>query len=63
MKRTLAENCPLPRAIGYIPIGGDELLAEYLHVAIEPARGPDAWAHSFAARMFRQVVISRSITG
>jgi hypothetical protein len=53
MKGTFAKNCPLPRAIGYIPIGGDELLAEYLHVAIGPARVPDAWAYSFAARMLR----------
>jgi hypothetical protein len=50
VKRTFAENCPLPRAIGYIPIGGDELLAEYLHVAIGPARGSDAWAHLLLRR-------------
>jgi len=59
VKRTLAENCPLPRAIGYIPIGGVELLSEYLHVATEPARGLDAWAHPFRARMLRQVGRSR----
>src|SRR5512139_385274 len=59
VKRTLAENCPLPRAIGYIPIGGDSLRQEYLHVAIEPARGLDAWAHPFRARMLRQVRLSR----
>jgi hypothetical protein len=47
MQRAFTENCPLPRAIGYIAIGGGEFLSENLHVAIGPARVLDAWAHSF----------------
>lgn len=56
---TFAENCPLPRTIGYIPIGGVKLLSEYLRLATEPARVPDAWAHPFRARMLGQVGLSR----
>jgi hypothetical protein len=59
MEWTFAENCLFPRAIGYIPIGGVETFPECLHVATEPTRGPDAWAHPFQACMLFQVGVSR----